>query len=684
MDFFNETEIRKTLSALKPNGMLFEVRIIENGGKTNYSGYFTDAETLIEHMGRLRLDNTNAYITLNSIKEACYSREQKNSFIRNAKITTSDKDIDGYEWIMIDLDPVRPTGTSSSEAERDKAKDMGNKIFAFLQSQGFYTPLCADSGNGLHLLYKIRAKNSPENVDAIKKFLATVSMLFSDEDVDVDVKNFNPSRICKLYGTLAQKGTGTEERPHRMSGIIRFPDERPNDMAYVKKICNLYPKEDKPQAYNHYAPKTFDLDEWLGRFHIGYRKTSFNGGEKFILDHCPFDQNHKGKDACIFRTTSGAIGFKCFHNSCDGKTWQDVRKLFEPDAYEQNQKIQQRIMYGSHNRFLRQRPEPITPKEGSPVFYTAMDILNLKTPSETFIKTGITEIDKRMRGLKKGYVSVLTGLRGSAKSTLLSEIILNAVDVGNNVGCFSGELSPKNFMRWMYLQAAGKDRVESTEYESYYNVTRQNQLLIASWLGERFRLYNNDYGNVFESIIQEFEKVVKENQLDFLVLDNLMAFNITSLAETKFDAQAAFVWNLQTLAKKHNVHIMFVAHPRKATGFLRLDDISGTGDIGNAVDNAFIIHRNNMDFRRLSKDMFGWKESNPVYNGTNVIEIAKDRDGGTQDVFVPLWYERETKRLKNSPEESHIYGWRIAERKTEQVMLNEFLEVNDCPFTPDK
>ena len=32
--------------------------------------------------------------------------------------------------------------------------------------------------------------------------------------------------------------------------------------------------------------------------------------------------------------SNGAIGFNCFHNSCNGHTWQDVRLLFEPDAYD--------------------------------------------------------------------------------------------------------------------------------------------------------------------------------------------------------------------------------------------------------------------------------------------------------------------------------------------------------------
>ena len=156
---------------------------------------------------------------------------------------------------------------------------------------------------------------------------------------------------------------------------------------------------------------------------------------------------------------------------------------------------------------------------------------------------------------------------------------------------------------------------------------------------------------------EQFEAKIAKNSLDLLILDNLMAFDISRLAEVKYEAQTAFILRLQQLAKKYNVHILFVAHPRKAMGFLRLDDISGTADLGNAVDNAFIVHRVNSDFKRLTKQMFCWKDDDPLYQCTNVIEIAKDRDNGTMDYFVPLYYEVETKRLKNYSSENKIYGW---------------------------
>ena len=653
----SETEIRKAISLLKTENQLFEVRVIYNS-KQMYSGYFKTADDLIKAFNKDIRDyaNCNIYITLNSLNEACYSREQQNFFKKNAKATSSDNDVVGYDWLFIDVDPKRPTGTSSSDDQVAAAKEIGNKVYSFMKNIGFYDPLFGFSGNGVHLLYRIKMKNSDENRELIKKCLNVLDMYFSDDEIQIDLKNFNPARVCKLYGTQAQKGANTEERPHRMSMVIGDPEEiRINDAKYVKKLADMLPKEEKPQRYNNYQPAEFDLDEWLSKYGLRYRKTSYSGGTKYILDVCPFDSNHNGKDACIFRASSGAIGFHCFHNSCADKTWRDVRLLYEPDAYEKKQQEYERKIYAKP----KSQPErkKIEEKEGKPVFLTAKDILTMPKSPERFVKTGINDIDKRMRGLKTGYTSVISGLRASGKSSVISEICLDCVEAGNKVAVYSGELSPQNFMRWMNLQAAGKAYAEPTQFEGYYNVSRQNQEKIAEWLSNNFSLYNNEYGNDFLAIKDQLERKFERNKPDLVILDNLMAFDIKSLSDNKYEAQTAFTWSLHEMAQKYDVHIMFVAHPRKAMGFLRLDDISGTADIGNAVDNAFIVHRVNNDFKRLSMQMFGWKADDDLYTASNVIEIAKDRDGGLQDYFIPLYYEVESKRLKNSFTENKIYGF---------------------------
>lgn len=684
MTYFDEAEVRKTIMLMKPNGQLFEVRAIY-GTKQVMSGYFRDADTLIKALHRINLSGCNVYITLNSLKAACYSRTQKDHFEKNSKATTSDTDIDGYDWLMIDLDPERPTDTSSSEEEIQAAKNLGNRIFVSLRNMGFETPLTAYSGNGVHLLYKIQLANSEERRGLLKRCLEVLDILFSNDLVKVDTKVSNPARVCKLYGCLSQKGSDTPDRPHRMSHVIGNPTEiKVTDVAYLEKLANVLPQEtEKPQQYNNYSPTSFNLEEWLNKYRIDYKPVSYSGGTKYILDHCPFDENHKGKDAVLFRSASGAIGFHCFHMSCADKHWSDFRKLYEPTAYEYRERQREQKMYYSFNRNRKPpEPKPIEQKdEKTPIFLTAMDILNLDEPEKTFIKTGIDIIDRKMRGLQKGYVSVWSGLRGSAKSTVLSQIAINARDMGNNVAMYSGELRPKNFMEWMMLQAAGKGYNKPSQYEGFYYTPKETQKKIAQWLGQHFWLYNNEYGNNFTSIIAEIEKNIVEKKLDLLILDNLMAFDISDLGQSKWDAQSQFVFTLTRLAKTYNIHVAFVAHPRKSQGFLRFDDISGTADLGNAVDNAFIVHRNNNDFKRFSKDMFHWSDDDEVYQGTNVVEIVKDRDGGTQDVFIPLYYEVESKRLKNYVAENVIYGWNEAKKEIE-VDLDGFEEMSDGKSDP--
>lgn len=660
---FDEEQVRKTIAALKPNGQLFEVRMLE--GSRTYSGYFTDADTLITAMRREDLRGRSVYITLNDINTGCAGRKQANQFIRVMKEpTTGDGDITGYSWMMVDLDPVRPSGTSSSDAELQRAKAVGNRIYFALKNFGFEKPITAYSGNGVHLLYKIHMLNEDSAKNLMKKCLVVLNSMFGDERVDVDCKNFNPARITKLYGTKATKGADTKERPHRMSYITNSIEDCVNvkvtNVAYLRKLADLIPDEpEKPAQYNNYNPRTFDVEAWMQKHNIGYKAQSVSGGMKYILDHCPFNENHKGKDAVVFKRDNGALAFCCLHNSCSDKHWKDFRQLFEPNAYEKEYQFQEKRMYGSFNRdkAVKMQPKRIEKQDDEPIFFTAQMILDKDKPQEEFIRTGITTIDKKMRGLKKGHVSVWSGLRASAKSTVLSQICLNAVNTGNNVGVYSGELTETNFMRWMNQQAAGKGNVKPSQNEGYYYTPRHIEGKIANWLGKHFWLYNNFYGNDYQAVMAEFEKKIDECQLDMLILDNLMAFNISSLGYTKWDAQSAFVLGLSRTAKIKNVHIAFVAHPKKANGFLRFDDISGTADLGNAVDDAFIVHRNNNDFKRLSKDMFHWSDDNEVYDGTNVIEIVKDRDGGNQDVFIPLYYEVESKRLKNYQAENIVYGW---------------------------
>ena len=658
----NEKTIRQAVEVLHPGGELFEVRAID--GRWNASGYFTSADVLIEQLKYAKLKpKANIYITLGGIKADCYARAQHDRFIENVTPTTTDSDIEGYNWLMVDLDPVRTSGVSSSDAELEAAKKKANDIYLYMQQQGWSEPVIAVSGNGVHLLYKVQIVNEPETVNLFRDALQALNAMFADSKTDVDVKTFNPARICKLYGTEAKKGANIPDRPHRMSYIQSVPDKvENNDIELLRKLAEQLPSEaPKPEQYNDYNPKQFDLAEWIQKHELPVKKVeSWAGGKKWILEHCLFNEEHRGKDAAIIQTNDGKIGYSCFHNSCADHHWHDVRVMYEPDAYDQKTQVDESIK--PNHSSLKVQPE-LEVNLDAPVFYTTEQIRTMEKPTEEFIKSGIKVIDQKMRGLKKGFVSCFSGLRACGKSSIISQIALNVVNEGFRVALFSGELSAQNVQKWLTLQAAGKANVHPTKYENYFVFDDSILEAVSKWLDGKLFIYNNDYGNKYEFIEKQLEKCILENKIDLIILDNLMSMNISTLDEDKYQRQSYFVEKLETLAKKYNVHIIFVAHPRKSQGFLRLDDVSGSNDIVNRVDNAFIMHRVNKDFQLQTQKMFRWKQDHPLYECTNVIEICKDRDGGTQDEFIPLWFERETKRLKNSVAENIVYQWQYDEEQ---------------------
>lgn len=219
--FIEPEEIQKTISILKPNNELYECRIIK--GFTVLSGYFRGADKLIAELGKVDLRGANVYFTLQRLHEGCEARVQWEHFVESgrAKVpTTSDKDIVAYEYIPVDLDPIRPAGISSSEGEKAAAEEMRELIIAYMTAEkGFRRYISASSGNGYHVLFPVDLKNNEESRGKVQRILSDLDSMFSNDLCEVDAGNYNPGRIFKLYGTLAQKGRSTPERPFRMSRI---------------------------------------------------------------------------------------------------------------------------------------------------------------------------------------------------------------------------------------------------------------------------------------------------------------------------------------------------------------------------------------------------------------------------------------------------------------------------------
>ena len=655
----NEITIRQWYDTFKSGEELVEVRIVDNAYKRTYSGYFTDVDTLLNEIRKY--DNCNIYFTLNAINPACYDREQHDRIVTKPKSTTSDNDIVGRDWILIDIDTKKPSDTNSTDEEKEMAKEVVNNVFKFLRDEGFEKPVVCDSGNGFHLLYKIAMKNNNENTTICKEFLQVLDMLFSNPNVEIDCSTFNSSRICKLYGTFSRKGSNTKKRPQRESKILRIPDEvkiTPNE--YFAKVAAMLPKPEQPSKSNYYSNEKFDLEAFLNKHHIAVRNivrtSSFT---KYILDECPFNSSHRAPDSAIFEMSNGGLGFKCLHSSCSQYTWKDFRLKFEPDAYDHKeyQRHEHKMQY-----YSQQKKEPFVPKKEDSTkgkkWLAMTDVQYVDMSKLVAIPTGYKELDKKIIGLLMGDVTVLSGLSGSGKTSWIDCVVLNAVQRGYKVGIWSGELQDFRFQSWIDQISAGKNYVCKKEgYENYYYTPKNIANQINKWLEGKLFLYNNNYGSKWQQLFADIKTLVENEGTQLVVLDNLMALQIDSYDGDKYTQQTRFINDLKEYAKAKNIHVILVCHPRKEGGFLRKESISGTADLTNLADSVIIIHRIGKDFEQRAGEFFGKDKVIPYLKYNSVIEVCKNRSMGVIDLLVGMYFEVESRRLKNEISENIVYGW---------------------------
>ena len=693
----NEGQIRKWWQLFNPQGKLVEIRLL---GKAAYSGYFRDIDTLIAQLRPL-LDHNNyqyygamqAYFTLNEINDALYSREQHDTFVKKPKSTTNDGDITRRRMVLIDLDPSRAAGISASDDEFEKAHLKAVDVFRYLIGAGFKEPIITKSGNGWHVYLPCDMPNDEEHNELVKRFLQSLSKMFSDASVEIDEKVFNPARIDKLIGTWAKKGSDTPDRKWRIAEIVKVPaDLSPNDDALFQKIADLLPKEEpkvapnrRPQYQGNNTP--FDLVTWLNEHGIKYREKKSGTSTLYELEYCPWVDTHSDRkkwDSALFVDNDGKITFNCTHSHCKDKTWHDVRLFYEPTAYDRpayQPQYAPRIYAPQKPRYQIKEELPELGKK----WLCMGDIQKVDLSSIPRIKTGINEIDRLLLGLAECEVTLLSGGNASGKSSLLNTLICNFLQQGAPSALFSGELPAHILKAWIQMVAAGKENLKLSQYgDGKYFVPNNIAKRIDDWMDGKFFLFNNEYGNTWEEVFHDMKELLKAGVKVF-ILDNLMALDIDLLEGDKNNKQKNLILQLKDFAKTNNVHIIIVAHPRKSLAFLRKADISGTADLTNAVDNVFIAHRVNQDFLKAGAEFYGQSQIQRYSCFGNVLEISKNRMYGVCDVLVGLHYELESRRFKNTPDENIHYGWE-AEPVQGTMSFNEneraevYTEQSDAPY----
>ena len=668
----DDVQIALWWTIFNPDKKLVEIRLL---GKQTYSGYFKDCSTMVSQLRPL-LDHNNAqyygamqaYFTLNEINEDLYSREQHDVFVKKPKSTTTDGDIVRRRFVLIDLDPSRAASISSSNDEFEKAHLSAVAVYRYLMKEGFKEPIITKSGNGWHLYLPCDMQNDDEHNELVKRFLQSLSNMFSKDGVDIDEKVFNPARIDKLIGTWAKKGSDTKERPWRIAEFVKIPkDLSPNDDSLFQKIADLLPKEEPKVAPNRRPYQgQFDLRTWLAEHNIVYKEEKQGTSVRFTLETCPWIETHSDRkkwDSALFLDPDGKVTFNCQHSHCKDKTWHDFRVFYEPDAYNRPapQPQYQQRQYAPKKKYEIKQENPELGKK----WLSLSDIKKVDLSAIPRVKTGITELDRYILGLAECEVTLFSGGNAAGKSSFINTLLLNVIDQGVPSALWSGELPSPILKTWIQMVAAGRRNLQPSTYgDGKFYVPNNIAERIDQWTDGKLFLFNNEYGAVWDEIFHDMHELLALG-VKFFVLDNLMSLDIDLIDGTKNEQQKALILQIKEFAKKNHVHVLLVAHPRKSIAFLRKADISGTSDLTNVVDNVLIAHRVNQDFLKAGAEFYGQGEIQRFNGYGNVIEIAKNRMYGVCDVLVGMHYEMESRRFKNSPEEDIRYGWELEPEQME-------------------
>ena len=210
------------------------------------------------------------------------------------------------------------------------------------------------------------------------------------------------------------------------------------------------------------------------------------------------------------------------------------------------------------------------------------------------LKTGIDYIDDKLIGMVFGSLNVLSGKNGSGKSTILNQIyIAEAINQGYKTFLFSGELIGGNVKYWLLQTLANEEQFAeytAKDGHKYKKVTIEAKNKIVQDVKDKFFLYDNDDYRI-NSIIEKMTVLAKRYGVRVFVIDNLMT--IESDLKDKYEAETDTVKKLKAFAKKYNVIVHLVAHPRKSMNEnITKDDVAGSANITNLADYVTVIERN--------------------------------------------------------------------------------------------
>ena len=273
--------------------------------------------------------------------------------------------------------------------------------------------------------------------------------------------------------------------------------------------------------------------------------------------------------------------------------------------------------------------------------------------------TGIKGLDDKIYKLTFGTLNIITGKSGEGKSVFVNQVaICQSLQQGYNVFVFSGELPAPILRNWVETNMIGREFI--TMRDGHVRVFNdEKRKLMQNWYRGRVLVYDDDRNTTATILLNKMEELARKCGTKVFLIDNLMMVDLECNEDGRLQAEKDFVNKLILFARKFNVLVFLVAHPRK-TGEIRVskEDIAGSGNIVNLAHMVFSVHRYTDKEKEGETDSRGnyLKGKEPI-EYDSCVEVLKNRITGILPT-VNLYFDYPSYRFYNTVNELYFrYGW---------------------------
>lgn len=274
--------------------------------------------------------------------------------------------------------------------------------------------------------------------------------------------------------------------------------------------------------------------------------------------------------------------------------------------------------------------------------------------------TGIKDLDNQIYKIVFGTVNIVTGKSGEGKSIFVNQIaICQALQQGYDVFVFSGELPTPHLKNWVETNMIGRENI-TMENGHIRHLNLEARKKMRQWYSGRVMVYDDSYDTTAKALLIKMEEMARKFGTKVFLIDNLMMVDLECSEEGRLQAEKNFIKELIFFAKKFNVLVFLVAHPRKIGGDIRIskEDIAGSSNIVNLAHTVFSIHRYTKQEKEGEEKPNGeyFRGKEPKEYDT-VVEVLKNRITG----LLPeceMYFDYNSYRFYRTPEELWMrYKW---------------------------